>query len=193
MAEALMTTGQLAPIDAARELLPIWTDWGVQDSQVWVHSLGVSFWTLRGRQLGHVAMCEAPAPAGAPHSEVGFRLDSIWIDRRTQRPLLLAEFERYEGQQDAAKLSGKVQNLLIAHRRWDETASILTLSYWTKGLATLPPHAEFQRMFRDGFITAARERVMGSVKGQLLFFQFVLSEGQDNRLRLTHIIPRGEV
>jgi hypothetical protein len=153
----------------------------------------VSLWTLRGHQLRHVAMCEAPAPSGAPHSEVGVRLDSIWIDRQMQRPLLLAEFERYEGPQDAAKLNRKVQNLLIAHRRWDETASVLTLSYWTKGLAALPPHDEFRQLFRDGFVTAARERVTGSAKGQLLFFQFVLSEGPDNRLRLTHVIPRGEV
>jgi hypothetical protein len=153
----------------------------------------VSFWTLRGHQLGHVAMCEAPAPSGAPHSEAGVRLDSVWFDRQTQNPLLLAEFERYEGPQDAAKLNRKVQNLLIAHRRWGETASVLTLSYWTKSLAALPPHAEFQRLFREGFITAARERVPGSAKGQLLFFQFVLSEGPDNRLRLSHIIPRGRV
>jgi hypothetical protein len=183
----------LVTLDAARELLPMWTDWGVQDSQVWVHSLGVSLRTLRGHQLGHVAMCEAPAPSGAPHSEAGVRLDSIWIDRQTRRPLLLAEFERYEGPQDSAKLNGKIQNLLIAHRRWGESASILALSYWTKGLAALPPHAEFRRLFRDGFTTAARERVAGSAKGQLLFFQFVLSEGQDNCLRLTRIIPRGEV
>lgn len=186
-----MTTEQLVTLDAARELLPVWTDWGVQDSQVWIHSLGVSLWTLLGHQLGYVAMCEAPAPAGAPHSEIGIRLDSVWFDRDTQNLLLLAEFERYEGAQDAAKLNRKVQNLLIAHRRWGEAASLLTLSYWTKGLAALPPHAEFQRLFREGFITAARERVPGSAKGQLLFFQFVLSEGVDGRLRLSQIIQRG--
>src|SRR5262249_18379418 len=157
----------LMTLDASRELLPIWTDWGVQDSQVWVHSLGVSLWTLRGRQLGHVAMCEAPAPSGAPNSEIGIRLDSVWFDRHTPSPLLLAEFERYGGSQDAAKLNRKVQNLLIAHRRWSETASVLTLSYWTKSLAVPPPHEEFQRLFREGFITAARERVPGSGKGQL--------------------------
>ena len=188
-----MTTDQLVTLDAASELLPIWTDWGVQDSQVWVHSLGVSLWTLRGQQLGQVAMCEAPVPLSIPYSEAGVRLDSVWFDRGTHQPLLLAEFERYEGLQDMEKLAGKVRNLLIAHRRWGEAAAVMTLSYWTKGLASLPPHAEFQRIFREGFVTAARERVAGSAKGELIFFQFVMSEGPDNRLRLSKIIPRGRV
>jgi hypothetical protein len=173
--------------------MPVLTDWGVQDSGVWVHSLGCSFWTLLGARMGFVATSEAPAPALGTYRFIGVdvRSDSVWFDRESREPRLLLEFERYGGLIDAGKLLGKVKNLLLAHHRWGETAESLVLTYWTNGLASLPQHAELVRVLRQGFETPARERVYGSSKASLLFFQFVMREDRDGLLRLTEIIERG--
>ena len=195
MAKSLAETlrERLADLDEARAIMPILTDWGVQDSGIWVHSLGCSFWTLLGARLGFIAASEAPAPAHGSYSFVGVdvRSDSVWFNRESREPGLLLEFERYSGLIDAAKLSGKVKNLLLAHHRWGETADLLMLAYWTNGLASLPMHSELVRILRQGFETPARERVYGSSKGSLLFFQFVMREDRDGLLRLTDIIERG--
>lgn len=173
--------------------MPILTDWGVQDSGIWVHSLGCSLWTLLGSRLGFVSTSEAPAPARGPYGFVGVdvRSDSVWFDRESREPRLLLEFERYGGLIDAGKLSGKVKNLLLAHHRWAEAAELLVLAYWTNGLASLPQHSKLVRVIREGFDTPARERVYGSSEVSLLFFQFVMREDRDGLLRLTEIIERG--
>jgi hypothetical protein len=173
--------------------MPTLTDWGVRDSGVWVHSLGCSLWTVLGARLGFVATSEAPAPARGPYGFVGVdvRSDAVWFDRESRETRLLLEFERYGGLTDAGKLLGKVKNLLLAHHRWGETAELLVLAYWTNGLASLPQHSELVRVLRQGFETPARERVFGSSRASLHFFQFVMREGRDGLLRLTEIIERG--
>lgn len=195
MAEPLVETlrGRLSGLGEVREIMPVLTDWGVQDSGVLVHSLGCSFWTLLGARMGFIATSEVPAPALGAYRFTGVdvRSDSVWFGRESREPRLLLEFERYGGLLDAGKLLGKVKNLLLAHHRWGETAELLVLAYWTNGLASLPRHAELARVLRQGFETPARERVYGSSKASLLFFQFVLREDQDGLLRLTEIIERG--
>jgi hypothetical protein len=189
---ANLLRGRLSDINEAREIMPVFTDWGVWDSGIWVHSLGCSLWTLLGSRLGFVATSEAPAPARGRYAFVGLdvRSDSIWFDRALREPRLLLEFERYGGLIDASKLLGKVKNLLLAHHRWAESAELLVLAYWTNGLASLPQHSELVNVLREGFETPARERVYGT-EASLLFFQFVMREDRDGLLHLTEIIERG--
>ena len=135
----------LADLERARRILPIWTDWGVEDSGVSIHSLGLSYLAHAGKELGFCAVTEMPAPRKGhfKHITADVRSDSAWFDRTTQRVELLAEFERFDGKQK--DLSPKVENLLLAQHRWKNPEAILLMAYWTEGLVALPDHAFFAK------------------------------------------------
>lgn len=187
---------KLQDLELVREVLPVWTDWGVEDSGVLIHSLGVTFLTFMGQHLGYVAISEVPAPHQGPFAHVGdeVRSDSIWFDRNSHAPALIAEFERYSGSDEhKLKLEGKVKNLLLAQHRFSQSAHstpFLLLAYWTKGLASLPKHNELQQIVQRGFETRSRQKVLGC-NSRLLFLQFVIQEKQGNLLHLNRVIARG--
>lgn len=195
MAEDLLINLQesLSSLALVREVMPLWTDWGISDEGLWVHSLGCTFWTILGYRLGRSAVSDVPAPSRGQFAKIygQVRSDSIWFNNATHQPEVLVEFERYNGKQDTDKLMSKMKNLLLAHHRWSETAKLLILAYWTKGLTSLPQHSELTQLVQEGFETSIKETVSGSKKGTLLFFQFVMQEEKDGLLRLSAIIPRG--
>lgn len=170
----------LQSMEQAQLLLPIWTDWGIQDSGVSIHSLGVTFLTLLGQHLGFVPACEFPAPHQGEYAYVGddVRSDVVWFDPASRTPILIGEFERYTGPDDQKKLQGKVANLLLAHHRWGIKASFLLLAYWTKSVVSPPDHNALKQEFQWGFQTLSRQRVAGTQQGQLLCVRFVLRENQ---------------
>jgi hypothetical protein len=179
-------------VEAASSHLPMWTEWGVRDVGHLVHSLGCTFLTAAGRDLGFAAVSEVPAPREGPlaHVEEDVRSDSVWFDRTTRRVALLAEFERYSGQQK--DLSPKVETLLLAQQRWGCEDAILLLAYWSVGLVTVPDHESLRSIVRGGFSALGGVRVPGNPKARLIFYQFVVRAGQDGLLRLENIIRRGE-
>ena len=179
-------------VEAASSHLPMWTQWGVRDIGHLVHSLGCTFVTAIGRDLGFAAVSEVPAPREGPlaHVEENVRSDSVWFDRITRRVALVAEFERYAGKQK--DLSPKVETLLLAQQRWHCEDATLLLAYWSVGLVTLPDHDGLRRIAREGFSATGGVRVPGNPKARLLFYQFVVRSGQDGLLRLENIIRRGE-
>jgi hypothetical protein len=187
---------KLQDLELAREILPLWTDWGVEDSGVLIHSLGVTFLTSIGQHLGYVAVSEVPVPQQGTFAHIGdnVRSDSIWFDRTSHAPVLIAEFERYSGSDEhKLKLENKVRSLLLAQHRCCTTSrstNFLLLAYWTKGLASLPKHSELQKIVQHGFETRARQKVLGC-NSRLIFLQFVMQKDQANLLHLTQIISRG--
>jgi hypothetical protein len=180
-------------LEIARQLLPIWTDWGILDEGVSIHSLGVSYLTHLGQYLGYTSISEFPVSRQGDYANIGddVRPDSIWFDRQTQQPFLIAEFERYGGIDDRAKLESKVANLLLAHHRLGETAQFLVLAYWTPGLASLPNRDRFYQILQHGFETSSRQRVKGSQSANLLCIQFLHQKQSDQMYRLAKIIQRG--
>ena len=180
-------------VDVAQQLLPIWTDWGIADVSCSIHSLGTSFITLLGNKLGYVSVSEFPVPRLGQYANTGdeIRCDSVWFERKRQTPILIAEFERYNGISDQRKLEGKVKNLLLAHQRWGKEPQWLVLAYWTQGLASLPTHTRFENIIQHGFETPERLRVPGTNKGRLLCLQFINEEHSQKYFRLTKIIQRG--
>jgi hypothetical protein len=170
----------------------MWTDWGVRDAGHLMHSLGCTFLTAVGRDLGFAAVSEVPAPRQGPlaHVEEDVRSDSIWFDRSSRRVVLIAEFERYAGKQK--DLSPKVETLLLAQQRWASEDATLLLAYWSVGLVSLPDHDGLRNIARDGFSAFGGVRVPGSPRARLIFYQFVVRAGQDGLLRLESIIRRGE-
>lgn len=179
-------------VEAASSHLPMWTEWGVRDVGHLVHSLGCTFLTAVGRDLGFAAVSEVPAPRRGPlsHVEEDVRSDSIWFDRTTKRVALVAEFERYAGKQK--DLSPKVETLLLALQRWECEDATLLLAYWSVGLVTLPNHDSLRSIVRGGFNAMGGVHVPGNSKARLVFYQFVVRTGQDGLLRLENIIRRGE-
>jgi hypothetical protein len=177
----------------ARRAMSLWTELGLEDYSATLHSTGMSYWNLVGSSLGYDAIAEMPAPQVGPYAFVGddVRNDSVWFQGNSHEPVALVEFERYKGHSDESKLLGKMDRLLLAYHRWGQRPEALILSYWTKGLASLPDHRRLRRRVKDGFETAARETVTGSVKCRVAFFQAVLQETDDGRWRLSQLIERG--
>lgn len=181
----------LCPV--AERYFPAWVNEGIPDYLCSIHSLGVTFWTTLGQALGLVAVGEMPAlhqtekTYGAGKEIIS---DSVWFRDRFD-PCVLVEFERYAGEQDAAKLSDKFDNLLLAYHHWGSQADLLVLAYWTKGLVNLPNHDLYKKRLRDGFSFAGRSFVPGSASVRPLFFQFILSDTEDGRWKLDKILERG--
>jgi hypothetical protein len=171
----------------------MWTEWGVRDTGHLVHSLGCTFLTAVGRDLGFASISEVPAPRERllTHVEDDARSDSVWFDRSTRRVALIAEFERYAGKQK--DLGPKIETLLLAYHRWGCDDALLLLAYWSVGLVTLPDHDSLRGIVRSGFHAAGGVRVAGSSTAQVAFYQFVVREGQDGLLRLSSILRRGEL
>lgn len=178
-------------VEAASSHLPMWTEWGVRDVGHLVHSLGCTFLTAAGRDLGFAAVSEVPAPREGPfaHVEEDVRSDSVWFERTTKRVVLVAEFERYAGKKK--DLTPKVETLLLAQQRWGCEDANLLLAYWSVGLVTLPDHDSLRSIARGGFSAVGGVRVPGNPRARLIFYQFVVRAGQDGLLRLENIIRRG--
>jgi len=170
----------------------MWTEWGVRDVGHLVHSLGCTFLTAVGRDLGFTSVSEVPAPREGPlaHVEEDVRSDSVWFDRATRRVALVAEFERYAGKQK--DLSPKVETLLLAQQRWGCEDAMLLLAYWSVGLVSVPDHDNLRSIVRGGFSATGGVRVPGNSRAKLVFYQFVVRAGQDGLLRLENILRRGE-
>lgn len=179
-------------VEQASVFVPMWTAWGVRDSGPLVHSLGCTFLTSLGHQIGFASLAEAPAPRSGPyaHVEEDVRSDSVWFERFTRRVALIAEFERYAGKQK--DLSPKVESLLLAQQRWACEDATLLLAYWTIGLVSLPDHDGLRDIARSGFLAMGGVRVPGNPTAKVVFYQFIVREGRDGNLRLEHILRRGE-
>lgn len=179
-------------VEAAGTHLPMWTEWGVRDVSHLIHSLGCTFLTAVGRDLGFASVSEVPAPrdGGLANVEEDVRSDSVWYERQTRGVTLVAEFERYAGKQK--DLSPKVETLLLAQQRWACPAATLLLAYWSVGLVSLPDHDGLRKIVSDGFKATGGVHVPGNPRAKLVFYQFVVREGQDGLLRLEDILRRGE-
>ena len=180
-------------MEAAGSLLPMWTEWGVRDVGHLLHSLGCTFLTGVGRDLGFVSVSEVPAPRDGALAQVeeDVRSDSVWFERSTRRVALIAEFERYAGKQK--DLSPKVETLLLAHQRWACEGATLLLAYWSVGLVSLPDHDSLRKIVREGFFSAiGGVRIPGNPRARVIFYQFVVRAGQDGLLRLESILRRGD-
>ncbi|MGK0269434.1 MAG: hypothetical protein ACI88H_000065 [Cocleimonas sp.] len=172
---------------------PMMSDWGVKDDDTLIHSLGCSYWMELGHHLGYCGVVEVPAPLTyAVRSNHDVRSDAVWFDKKTQKPNLVVEFERYSGtNSDQIKLTDKVKNLLLAHRRWKLAPDFVVLAYWTNGLKTLPDHQGLKTLFEQGFKLANGELVEGSNSKQLLLLNFVFQSDKQGTHRLVDVVKRG--
>tara|TARA_R110000782_G_scaffold136868_1_gene229353 strand:+ start:168 stop:788 length:621 start_codon:yes stop_codon:yes gene_type:complete len=180
--------------DFVKDSFPMMTDWGIKDDYTLIHSLGCSYWMQLGHYLGYSGVVEVPAPLTyAIRSNHDVRSDAVWFDKETQKPNLVVEFERYSGTNlDQIKLTDKVKNLLLAHRRWALQPDVVALAYWTNGLKTLPNHQRLKELFEQGFKLSNGEFVEGNNSRQLLLLNFVFQSDKQGKHRLVDVVRRGQ-
>jgi hypothetical protein len=171
----------------------MWTDvGGAATLGTLIHSLGCTFLTVGGHDLGFASVSEVPAPRKGDLARVeeDVRSDSVWFDRETRQVALVAEFERYSGKHK--DLSPKVETLLLAQQRWGVSGyASLLLAYWSVGLVTLPDHdlacgASHARGFHARRGRARARQPQGA--GPVLPVRRP-RQGQDGLLRLENILP----
>jgi hypothetical protein len=183
----------IADVSFVSSAFPMLSDWGVKDEDTLIHSLGCSYWMQLGHHLGFSGVVEVPAPLTyAKSAKQDVRADAVWFNKQTQKPAVVVEFERYAGTRaDQVKLTDKVKNLLLAHRRWQLAPELLILSYWNTGLKALPDHQALYRIFAEGFALSNGERVEGANPKQLLLINFMFECDAHNNHRLFDVVKRG--
>jgi len=150
---------ELRTLTFLRSEFPMLADWGVEDFDHTIHSLGLNYLTALGRKLGFWAVSEYPVRRSNVRQYSGsVRCDVTWLMRPSGAVVLLGEFERY-GPTKQRILRRKAENLAAAHHLLAGEARLLVLAVWTTssvpvhGLRDLPNHV------RGGFLDPSGNRV----------------------------------
>jgi hypothetical protein len=167
----------------ARAYFPMWTDWGVEDESIAVHSLGLSYLTTIGQQAGFACCSECPVMGG------NVRADSVWWDKGTRDPVALFEFERHK---DGSELVGKVQNLLHAYHSLQGRPALLGLVFWTKNFYPLGDEGvrDLWSIFERGFLTEDRRWTPPAPTRLLHVFECLHEDAGPGRHMLKKITER---
>lgn len=177
--------GGMSDLTFIRQHYPMLTDWGVRDTDVMVHSLGCSVWNALGQALGFMAVAECPVPAAIG---ADIRTDSTWFCKQQQKPLVVIEFERFDGlARGQQKLEEKVGNLMEAAARWQQQPILLILSVWSQGVVSAPDTEGLLKRFRLGFKSASGVMVEPPRQASLLFNRFIFERMPGERLRLQQL------
>ncbi|RLA54492.1 MAG: hypothetical protein DRR42_01545 [Gammaproteobacteria bacterium] len=168
--------------DFLERSFPVFNSPGIKDEDVMIHSLGCSVWNTLGHELGFMAVVEGPAPIASGND---IRSDSVWFDKADNTPLVLIEFERYDGtDRGYGKLEEKLGNLMEASMRWGDQPTLLVLSAWSPGLVSAPDFERLELMFRRGFSNSKGAKIPAPTNCQLLLHRLVLSESHTGLLQL---------
>lgn len=161
-ADALLL--ELAQLRVARQHFPMWTDWGVDDESVAVHSLGLSYLTTLGQALGYACCGDYPV------ADYRVRADSVWWDKKSRKPVAVFEFERHKG---GDELRQKVRNLLRAYHALRRQPELLCLIFWTKNFYPITEDTllELWRVFEQGYDDEDRARIPPGPVRQLRIFE----------------------
>ncbi|ACN17950.1 hypothetical protein HRM2_49020 [Desulforapulum autotrophicum HRM2] len=185
---ALLIQNKMSIANFVSNAFPMLCEWGVEDQDVMVHSLGVSAWNTLGHELGFMAVAECPAPFAAFADDI--RSDSVWFDKTTGLPVVVIEFERYDGtEKGRQKMGEKAEHLLEANQRWGGHPQVLILASWSKGMVSVPDHRNFCTMIHQGFKNQKGTRVNGNPGAKFLFSRFCFQQQlQDKKLKLDRIL-----
>jgi len=164
---------EMSSLGFVSKTYPMLTDWGVRDEAVLVHSLGCSVWNTLGQELGFMALTECPVPM--THG-ADIRADSTWFDLELRKPMVLIEFERFDGTaRGQQKLDEKMCNLLEASMRWKNSPSVLILSAWNEGVVSAPDTEKLLGRCRNGFKSSAGLQVAPLHNVTVIFNRFVFT------------------
>ncbi|MCH8045775.1 MAG: hypothetical protein IID44_18845 [Planctomycetes bacterium] len=182
MAELEVLRREFASLSLADEHFPIWRQWGVEDTSVAVHSLGLSYLLTIGQRAGFAACCEFPV-------DPSVRADCVWWQKDSHDAVAAFEFERHK---NGSELKEKVENLLIAYQRLGQQPRLLSLVFWTKHFYALEP-SELEGLwglFGSGFTTKDGVRIPGADPRRLHIFECTHGDAGADRLLLREINER---
>lgn len=170
------------------DAFPVWTSHGVKDEDVFIHSIGCSVWNTLGHELGYMAIAEGPAPVASGND---IRSDSVWLDKQTNTPLVLVEFERYDGtSKGKSQLLKKLINLMEAASRWESKPVLLVLSAWSPGLVSAPDFEQLEKTFLKGAFNNQGSFIPRPKNCGLLLQRMVFEPHADGLYRLNKKIYR---
>lgn len=186
---ALLIQNKMSVDNFISTAFPMLYEWGVEDQDVMVHSLGVSAWNTLGHELGFMAVAECPAP----FSEVAgddIRSDSVWFDKTTRQPVVVIEFERYDGtDKGKQKIDEKADHLLETNQRWGGHPQVLILAVWSKAMVSVPDHRRLSARTDKGFKNRKGTMVNGNPAAPFLFSRFCFQlQLQAKKLKLDRIL-----
>ncbi|MCK8828256.1 hypothetical protein MWH25_10980 [Natroniella acetigena] len=169
--------------DLREELFPMLTKPGVPDYSETIHSYGLNYITAIGREIeGITAVSECPIYA--PNSSLPeVRPDSVWFDLDNNRPLLVAEFERYNNShKKQKKLKEKLQNLLIAYHQFEEKLECILFVYWSYAGITANKINDLVKVFEEGFTLPNGEYLSGinSFHTDYMIYHAIATEKKKN-------------
>lgn len=163
---------------------------GMRDYSETVHSVGLNYITQIGRSIDDiVALSECPVYRRddgdyAARVTREIRPDSIWFERETMAPVLVAEFERYESNRfKNRKLQEKIENLLIAYHQLGGKVPMILLVYWTYNDGTIARDIDrYIGIFDKGFYLKNGKWIPGinSAITNYLVYQAVAQGSKDN-------------
>lgn len=174
--------------DFLAEAFPVLNKHGLRDEDVFVHSIGCSIWNTLGHELGYTAIVEGPAPVASGND---IRSDSVWFDKSSNTPIVLIEFERYDGtDRGRAKLVEKLTNLMEAAMRWGNQPKLLVLSAWSPGLVSAPDFTYLENLFVSGRRNSKGTYIPKPAGCNLLLHRMVFEQEVDRKLRIKHMSYR---
>jgi hypothetical protein len=149
---------ELAAGEIRETQFPMLSQYGMLDFSESIHSTGLNYITQIGRSLnGVVALSEYPIYNSNGEFSIKItreiRPDSVWFDKSSRRPLLIAEFERYENNlAKNIKLQKKIQNLLLGYHQLGGFLPVILLIYWTYHDGTIVKDIDqYLRILDEGF------------------------------------------
>jgi len=172
-----------------KRYFPMLTHLGLRDYSESVHSAGLNYLTEIGRHIeGAASLSEFPVyPVDNQYRHSltrEVRSDSIWYEIDTGRPLLVAEFERFDRTRlKHDKLREKIENLLLAYHQLGGEVLLILFVYWSYQ-GSVPDHIEkYLKVFDEGFSLANGKYIPGvsSHKTECVVFQAV-ADGEKERL-----------
>ncbi len=189
---ALLIQDKMSIDNFISNAFPMLCEWGVKDQDVMVHSLGVSAWNTLGHELGFMAVAECPAPPSMVAGD-DIRSDSVWFDKTTRMPVVVIEFERYDGTTKAMqKMAEKAEHLLEANQRWGGAPQVLILASWSKAMVSVPDHRTLTTTIHQGFKNLKGTMVHGNPAAKFLFSRFCFQQHeQHKKLKLNRILFEG--
>lgn len=188
MSELVATIREKLEGNFIDEAFPVMRKHGLRDEDVFVHSVGCSVWNTLGHELGYTAVVEGPAPVASGND---IRSDSVWFEKLSHIPLVLIEFERYDGTNSGrTKLVAKLTNLMEAAMRWGNQPKLLVLSAWSPGLVSAPDFTYLENLFISGVRNSKGTYIPKPVGCDLLLHRMVFEQEVDSKLRIKHMTYR---
>lgn len=176
-----------------RQLFPMLTGFGISDYQDTVRTMGLNYLTEIGRRVMNLtAISEYPIFPQGKYNARDYRevsLGSVWLERSTNQPFLLAEFERFdEAPGQMALLRERVENLIIGYHQLGGHPAMVLLVFWTY-LGTNTNRVKLLLKFLEqGFSLSNHSLVPGLSEPTRLLIYHCLATGNSKNLILNQWI-----